>query len=328
MKKNGVNLNRNSNRLSGACCLLLVALLSACTDAPDSPLRIGTVPWPGYEPLYLARDLGYYEGSQVKFVELTTAATILHALRSGNLEAATLTLGEVLKLMDDGFDLRVILLMDISNGADALLAKPAIEALVDLRGKRVAVGYTVVEALMLGGALRAAGLTAADIEMVACAADEQLDCYSSADAIVTFEPYKTSLLNQGARLLFDSSQIPGKIIDVLVVREPVTSSHQRSLERLLAGYFKARAHLASEPDDAAKRMAVRLGVPPAEVLASYSGLHLPDLKENQLALTGHPPLLQRSANNLASLMLKKKLLKTTFPLKNLPDGRFLPATTP
>lgn len=328
MKKDVVKIKRNSDYLSLACWLLLISLLSACNEAPEPPLRIGTVPWPGYEPLYLAQDLGYYEGSQVKFVELTTASTILHALRSGNLEAATLTLGEVLKQIGDGFDLRVILVMDISNGADALLAKPAMESLVDLTNKRVAVGYTAVDALVLDGALRAGGLTTADIEIVACAADEQLDCYSAADAIVTFEPYKTRLLTQGARLLFDSSQIPGRIVDVLAVRETVVSSHQRSLERLLAGYFKARAHLANEPDDAAKRMAARLGIAPAEVLASYSGLHLPDLKENQLALTGNPPLLQRSANNLASLMLEKKLLKTTFPLENLPDGRFLPITAP
>lgn len=328
MKKNSVNYKRYRDPFIGACCLFLLSLLSACNETPDAPLRIGTNTWPGYEPLYLARSLGYYDDSQVKLVELTSASEVIHALRSGNLEGAALTLDEALTLMDDGFDLRVILAMDISNGGDVLLAKPEIDSLADLRGKRVAVEYTAVGALLLDGALRAADLTAADIEIVACAVDEHLDCYSSVDAVVTFEPTKTKLLNQGARLLFDSSQIPGKIVDVLVVLEEVTSTHSRSLEHLLAGYFKAREYLAGEPNDAAKRMAGRLGLAPADVLASYKGLHLPGLKENQLLLTGNPPLLQRTADDLASLMREKKLLKNSFPLENLPDGRFLSGNRP
>jgi len=39
------------------------------------------------------------------------------------------------------------------------------------------------------------------------------------DAIVTFEPVKSELLSSGANILFDSHQIPGRIVDVLVVRK-------------------------------------------------------------------------------------------------------------
>lgn len=124
----------------------MALLLLSCGPAPEPLLRIGTNTWPGYEPLYLARSLGYYEGSPITLVELTSASEVIHALRSGTLEGAALTLDEVLTLLDDGFDLKVVLVMDFSNGGDVLLAKPGIDSTADLRGKRIAVEYTAVGA--------------------------------------------------------------------------------------------------------------------------------------------------------------------------------------
>ena len=255
---------------------------------------------------------------------MTSASDVIHALRNRTLEGAALTLDEALTILDDGFDLRVILVMDFSNGGDGLLAKPEVDSLADLRGKRVAVEYTAVGAILLDSALDAAGLSAHDIEIVACTLDEHLDCYSFVDAVVTFEPFMTKLLNQGAQLLFDSSRIPGRIVDVLVVLADTKKTHPRSLEHLIAGYFKAREHLASQPEDASKRMAARAGVAPAQVLAFYDGLKLPGLEENQRLLNGKPPPLQRTAADLAGFMLEKQLLKNPLTVEGLIDSCFLP----
>jgi len=40
---------------------LILSVLFACSAEQESPLRVGTNIWPGYEPFYLARELGYYE---------------------------------------------------------------------------------------------------------------------------------------------------------------------------------------------------------------------------------------------------------------------------
>ena len=73
----------------------LFVLLAAwhCQKPPQS-LRLGTNVFPGYELLYLARDLGFYKGKPIHMVELTSASEVQHALRTDNLEAAALTLDE------------------------------------------------------------------------------------------------------------------------------------------------------------------------------------------------------------------------------------------
>lgn len=326
--KNRVSQRHKRLYLTSLCYLVLSLLLTSCGSETEPPLRIGTNNWLGYEPLYLARSLGHYEDSQVKLVELTSASEVIHALRNGNLEGAALTLDEALTIIEDEMDLKVILVMDFSKGGDVLLAKPDITSLAELRGKRVAAEYTAVGALLLDGALQAAGLNVTDIELISCMLDEHVECYSSVDAIVTFEPVRTQLLNKGAQVLFDSSQIPGRIVDVLVVYEKTLDSHPRSLEQLVSGYFKARKYLEAEPDAAASRVASRLGLSPAEVLASYDGLHLPSLEENHSLLRGKPAPLQLTAVDLVQLMRKKNLLKFTVPVDNLTEPRFLPGSSP
>jgi len=311
-----------------ACFIILVISITACTQSFEPPLRIGTNTWPGYEPLYLARNLGYYKKTQVNLIEMTSASEVIHALRSGTLEGATLTLDEALTLLADGIKLKVILVMDFSNGGDVLLAKPNIETLSNLRGKRIAVEYTAVGAILLDAALASAGLTVSDIEIVSCLFDNHLNCYNSNDAVVTFEPVRTKLLTQGAKLLFDSSKIPGRIVDVLVVHDKTIQTHKHSLENLLTGYFKARKYLATQPSDAAERMALRQGITASEILTSYDGLKLPSLEDNHNLLKGNSPKLQSTAADLVEYMLARQLLRKKLNANNIINAQFLPHSIP
>jgi len=314
------------HQLTGICFLMLTLLLSAC-HSQEPQLRIGTSIWAGYEPLYLARSLGSYEGSQIKLIELSSTSDVMHALRSGTLEGAALTLDETLTLLDDGFDLSVILVMDISDGGDALLAKPEITSLKALRGKRVAVEKSNVGAILLDGALQAAELTAADIEIISCTIEAHIDCYSSSDAVVTYEPVRTKLLQLGARQLFDSSQISGRIADVLVVHTKTTKTNPHSLEQLLTGYFKAYDYLTAQPEDAAQRMAKRMALPPADVLAAYEGIKLQGIEDNRRLLQSEPAPFEDTAAKLADFMYNRKLLKNQLTIDNFVDSSFLPSDT-
>jgi NitT/TauT family transport system substrate-binding protein len=313
--------------LTATSYLMLVLLLSAC-QSPEPQLRIGTNIWAGYEPLYLARNLGFYKDTQIKLIELSSASDVIHALRSGTLEGAALTLDEALTLIDDGIDLRLILIMDFSDGGDVLLAKPEINSLKALRGKRIAVENSAVGAVLLDGALHAAELTVSDVEIVSCTVNEHIDCYSSVDAVVTFEPVRTKLLQLGAHQLFDSSQIPGRIADVLVVRAETTKTSPQSLEQLLAGYFKANDYLSAQPEDASRRMSRRMGLTPEAVLASYDGIKIQGIEENRRLLQGIPAPFEDTATDLAKMMYGRKLLKNQLTINNFVDGSFMPSNTP
>jgi NitT/TauT family transport system substrate-binding protein len=267
----------------------LVVWLSSCPQ-PQSPLRLATTPWIGYQPLVLAEDLGQFPHDAIRLVEFSSNTESLRALRNRDVEAAALTLDEALLLSAEGHDTAVILMLDCSSGADALVARPEIGSLSDLIGRRVGVESSANGAYVLKRALQLAGLAPADIEIVPLPAGDQVATYRAGlvDALVTYEPLRTQLAALGAVTLFDSREIPYEIVDVLAVRREVIRERDAQVERLLRGWFAAVDHLASARDEAAARLAPRLGLRPADYLAAAAGVEFGTLAMNCRAFD--PPI--------------------------------------
>lgn len=304
-------------------------LVSACTPQEPLPLRVATNVWVGYESLYLARSLGLYEASNIRLVEMQSASEVSRAIRSKRVEAAALTLDEALNLRQSGLDLRVVLVMDVSDGADALVARPDTRDLQQLRGKRIGVERGAVGALMLDAALDAAGLRVEDVQVVTVHADEHVPAWRKGrvDALVTFDPMRSLLLQEGGHTLFDSRRISGRILDVLVVRADVLPRQGEALRRLLEGHFAALRHMRERPADAAARMAPRLGGDGVQA-QQFDGLNLPGLADNRAWLAGPRPRLTRVAAELQALMLNDRLLQKRMDLSHLAEAGFLPEGQP
>ncbi len=300
--------------------------LSACDSPPSPPLRVGSNIWQGYESLYLARHLGYFESNKIHLVELPSATTVMHAFRNGNLEAAALTLDEALTLLQDNIKLQIILVMDVSNGGDVLLGREGITGISDLKGRSIAYENTAVGAILLTAALEKAGLSTSDVTLVPTPYNDHHSKFQSGsvDAIVTFEPVRTQLLNTGAINLFDSAQIPGRIVDVLVISSNAIKTHTRDIKTLVTGYFRALHYLKNSQTEAAKIISPRLGLTAIETIESFKGLHLPDARENHKLLMTQKPPLQETAKELIKIMLKQKLLERPVKLDNVFSAEFLP----
>lgn len=298
--------------------LLPLLALAACTPKPSPLLRVGSNVWPGYEPLYLARSLGHYDGQPIRLVEMTNASDVMRNLREGNLEAAALTLDEAITVAASGLDLRIVLVFDQSEGADALLGRPGLTDLADIKGRRVGVESGAVGGVMLEAALSRAGLTLADIEKVPLSADQQLPAYHAGrvDAVIAFEPRVGQLREAGAGVLFDSREIPGRILDVLAVRADALPRHEPALRALLAGHFAALRHLRAQPADAQARMTPRLG---AQVEQQLAGIGLPDLEGNRRLFR----TLQATAQALADHMALEGLLPHLIKIEGLIEPRYI-----
>jgi NitT/TauT family transport system substrate-binding protein len=303
-----------------------LAILVGCDAGPPPLLRVAAHPWPGYETLYLARSLGAYDPDRIRLVETASATQSSAALRDGLVEGAALTLDEVLTLLQDGIDLKVVLVMDESAGADRLLARPGITRIDDLRGRRVGVENGATGAVLLQAALDAAHLRPQDVHVVPLAVDAQADAWraGSIDAVVSYAPVAQTIQALGANVLFDSSRIPGRIVDVLAVRADALPRHGNALKQLIAGHFAALGMLDREPVRAHARMAARLHVPASAVAPLFSGMHLPDVAQNHDFLDGPAPRLELTADTLASLMLCRNLLHAAPAIEGIALAEYLP----
>jgi NitT/TauT family transport system substrate-binding protein len=314
--------------LCGNLTLLLAGLLpglAACTRAPATPLRVAAHVWPGYELMFLAQREGWLVAHDVTLVQTVSATASQALLAAGQVDAAALTLDEVLRLRSAGQALTIPLVFDESAGADAVVARPALRTLADLAGQRVGVETTALGAYLLHRVLEKAGLPAAAVTVVPVKDEDHLAAWDQQKlaALLTYEPTIAQLEARGAHRLFDSRQLPGEILDVLAVRSELLVPYTAALTALTTAHFRALRHLRSNPHDAAYRMAERLQLPTSEVLRAFRSLQLPNLEANrqQLASAGS---VHATAVKLAAVMTGAGLLPRTMALDGLVTTTCLP----
>ena len=316
---------RNFLRLSAAALAMpWLASLSGC--GTDRPLRVAVQPWCGYQFLFIARQEGWLKAQAIELVETALTRDSVEALKQGKVDAAALTLDEVLLLREQGHPLQVVMVFNISAGADVLLAKPDIRTLQQLKGKRIGVETSSLGKIMLNRVLQAAGLQRTELIVVPMGEDH-LQHYQQApmDAVLTYEPNLGKLRALGLQPIYDSRQAPNLILDVLAVTPEAASNHSEALRTLIAGHFRALRLWRTNPLDTSYILAPRLQVEPTQVAKVYQGLDLPDALYNLEYLSPPAATLTGSAESLAAIMREAGVLKQKPELSDLYLADFLPS---
>jgi len=268
--------------VGGATAIL--AGIAGVVRVPDRPLRVGANFWIGYEPLRLVS--GTSGTAAPRVVELRSTSAVLEGLRAGTLDAAALTIDEAVRHSGPDLALAIVLVLDRSQGADAVLARPS-AGRVPAPGARIAVETESVGALLLARFLDASGLTEREVRIVDMPASAHDSAFASAavDYLVTYEPHVSALERRGATRVFDSRQMGGDVVDVLVVRKDVLATRSGDVGGMVAGWYRGlermRRTIANDPSDIERR----LDLPSGGSNAILRGLAFPSREENQRMLT-------------------------------------------
>jgi NitT/TauT family transport system substrate-binding protein len=298
---------------------VLSLALGGCMREAEPALRIGTNVWIGSEPLYLARELGKLDPSTVQLVEYPSASEVLRAFRNQAIDGMVISLDELFELAVDGLQPRIILVVDVSNGADVVVGRRGMRTMRDLKDKSVAVESGALGAFVLSRALAVNGMQASDVNVVHLESNEQPSAFEKGevDGAVTFDPYRTQFLKAGASTLFDSTQIPGEIVDLLAVRASVVDKEPKAIQALLTGWFGALDYIKHDPVDAARRMGIRQQTTGEQFQEAQRGLHVPTREENLRMLGGAQPELATTGRRLMALMLEAKLLRNSLEIERV-----------
>ena len=195
----------------------------------------------------------------------------------------------------------------------------------DLRGKRVAVESGALGAFVMSRALTLNGMKASDVNIVHLESNEHPAAFKqgSVDGAVTFDPFRSQMLGSGAQTLFDSSQIPGEIVDLLAVRASVLEKNPQAVQAVLASWFRALDYLQRESEGRRRahggaRADHGRAIPAGAAGAAHSR------REPRIwrCLPGDKPSLAVSGRKLMDIMVEAKLLRTTLEI----DGVLAPGT--
>jgi len=231
----------------------LALLATACKrHEPPRILRITATPWIGNVPLQAARERNLYGKTEARIVELSTDFDVWRSILERRADMVTGTLIDVLRTIDHGADLKIVMALDFSAGADGIIARDTISGMRALGGHTVAVEKATLTHFVLIRALERAGLRESDVKLENFATDEALAAMDEGrvDAAVLWEPMLSHAKKQGRAVIFTSAEVPGEIIDVLAVRAEILKEKPEAVEDILRGFHHAMQIFAKDKQDA------------------------------------------------------------------------------
>ncbi|WP_395736864.1 ABC transporter substrate-binding protein [Prosthecobacter sp.] len=291
------------------------------------PLTVAVNIWPGTEGLVMACDEGNTLKQRINTVEMSWPTAVMGAFRKRVVDAAVVTLDEMIRLEADGAKPRAILALGISHGGDAIMGHAGLESMQSLRGRNVGVELKSAGEYLLWEALRSHGMTLKDLHVVPLNLAESEDAYDEKDldAVVTADPWCLRLRDKGAVTLFDCSKMNLKFCRVLVVREEALLTYERELRFLVSACLAHNAKIAlpkSQGRDAALR---REGFTQEQWLQSMTRVHLPDAAENLRLLKPGSGGLEECVNEMVHTMLQAGLLHQEIKTQGMFVPKFLEA---
>ncbi|MCG7550801.1 ABC transporter substrate-binding protein [Pseudoalteromonas sp. Of7M-16] len=305
--------------------LLIFTIVSqlGCSDFDKKTIRVGSNVWPGYETLHLAKHLGHIPHN-IKLIELMSATDVMEAFRLGRLEIAALTLDEAMTLVSEGINLKIFLVMDVSHGGDMVISRSTISDLSELKGKTIAYEQTALGALMLHEAMQAGGLNIDDLKLVHLKIHQQIEAFNdgSIDAVITFEPVATKLLQFDSNVIFDSSNIPNMIVDVLVARDNTLKEHSQLIKILVNGQFEALQAINEKRYESLEVMSQRMGISIEDLNTAMAGIHYPSMQENQ-QLLARGGTLNKTIKRLNRILHEASIIPKPIDAKALIDDTYV-----
>lgn len=274
---------------------LLLAALASCVQSESDEFRVGLSYWPPNEMAFLAEEEGYFQGHNIQLVEFGSPGEYLAGYASGNFDATVVSLGSAIELASLDPSIKIVMLIDYSTGADALVAHDDIENAEDLKGKRIGYEATALGAFMFQRLLELHGISVDDV--VAVPVDvlhhEIAFLDRQIDAVVTFAPSVSRLVDAGGRVIADSSETGADIMDVLAVNGQALGEKRADLRAFMDGWFKALDSHNSDSRAAAMRAEARQHGSAAQYLRSLEDIVLLDRDENEYRfMAGRDELLE------------------------------------
>jgi NitT/TauT family transport system substrate-binding protein len=318
-----------------ALLFLATCILSACDLAktPAAPLRLGLNIWPGYAPFYAAAKRQLYTPTSIEITTFSSLYDADRAFTEKRIDAVGTTLFDALRMADEGTPLKIVMFTDYSNGADGIVARRGITSLQELKGKRIATEIGAINHFILLAALDQAGLQETDIEVVNLSVEEGAKALTQGrvDAATLWEPFLSDQAKtDGATKLFTSAEIPGQVLDVLVVQQHIADQRPADVVNLIRGWEQALQLMKSQPQDVMPIMAEAMRTTPERLQGDLATLEFFNLARSRQFFdqANQQQSIWQSYTVTANFMMQHNLLRKAAPAaQELVDAQFIEAAT-
>ena len=225
--------------------------LSPATAAEKKDFKVAWSIYVGWMPWGYAADTGIVKkwadkyGINIEVTQFNDYVESINQYTAGTFDAVTMTNMDTLSIpAAGGVDTTAVIVGDFSNGNDAVILKDKARARGHQGPERQPRRVLGVALPAWPARLESIGLTEKDLKVVNTSDADMAAAYKTADvtAVVTWKPIVSTILEDpDAHKVFDSSQIPGEIIDLMVVNTAVLKDNPKFAKALAGIWYETLA---------------------------------------------------------------------------------------
>jgi len=264
------------SRLKKVLLAITLSLSAAATSAAEPfkvcwSIYVGWMPWGyGAEQKIVDKWAKKY-GIEIEVVQINDYVESINQYTAGQLDGCVMTNMDALTIpAAGGVDSTALIVGDFSNGNDGVVLKGG-KTLKDIKGQQVNLVELSVSHYLLARGLETVGLKESDVKVVNTSDADMVAVYGTKDvtAVTTWNPLLSEILTQpNSTKVFDSSQIPGEIIDLMIVNTE-TLKKNPALGKALVGAWYEIMGVMSASDKAATAAKTAMAVASGTDLAGF-----------------------------------------------------------
>lgn len=272
-----------------AIALTLTLTLNACNhgaNASLTPLRVGVTSWAGFDIVLYAQaaDLFKQRGLDVELLRFENQQDSTRAVMRGRLDAAFASFWDVMQV-DSGNSSPVILAAtNISAGADGIVARPGIQSIKDLKGKKVGAKLGTVNHLILLEALKAHAVPPSTVTILDYSNEVCVDKIKAGelDAAVLWEPLlSTTAKAINGAVIHTTRQLDSLVIDTIVSSNTIIQQKKEALLQFVLTWFDVMHAVDTQPTTVFNAVGEKLGQSGEAFASDYAGVRKGDIALNQ-----------------------------------------------
>jgi NitT/TauT family transport system substrate-binding protein len=299
--------------------VLLAGSVGIASAAPKKDFKVAWSIYVGWMPWGHAADTGIVKkwadkyGITIEVTQFNDYVESINQYTAGTFDAVTITNMDTLSIpAPGGVDSTAVIVGDFSNGNDAVILKDK-KALADIKGQTVNLVEYSVSDYLLARALESLGGTEADVKEVNTSDADMAAAYKTPEvtAVVTWNPIVSEILaDPSAHEVFDSSKIPGEIIDMLDVNTAVLKDNP-DFGKALVGIWYDMMKLTTADTAEGKAARTAMGAASGTDLAGFDAqlktTKLFSVAADAVAFTASPDL-PKTMDRVRNFLFAKKLL--------------------
>ena len=264
-------------------CLLLIVLAGsaarpALAAAEKSSFNVawsiyvGWMPWDYADQSGILKKWASKYGIKIKLTQVNDYVESINQYTAGTFDACAMTNMDMLTIpAAGGVDSTALIVGDFSNGNDGVVLKGKGKKLEDIKGQKVNLVELSVSHYLLVRALTSVGLRERDVKIINTSDADVVAAFSTpaSTAVVTWKPQLSAILAMpDAQLVFDSSKIPGEIMDFMVVNTAILNANPKLGKALIGAWYETLGVMFKN-DAAAKAAQTAMAKASGTDLAGY-----------------------------------------------------------